>query len=171
MFSRRAFLRFAGAAPALAVPAAQAGATSAEVQDRAAVPVRRTGKVGGSVDVVAGETARLDLAIPKDGIKATVLLHAAPEVTLESAQVFLLAGRVSVVVHGREVAIRSAGQHVGEMGMIDPAAPRCASVYHCPSCPCRRYCRLDEWLRIARLLRQHAVTVRQETLLERLPAS
>ena len=40
----------------------------------------------------------------------------------------ILAGRVVVQVCGREVAIRSAGQHVGEMAMIDPAAPRCATV-------------------------------------------
>lgn len=42
---------------------------------------------------------------------------------------FILAGRVSVVVHGREVAVRVTGQHVGEMAMIEPSAPRCATVY------------------------------------------
>jgi ribosomal protein S12 methylthiotransferase accessory factor YcaO len=46
--------------------------------------------------------------------------------------------------------------------------PRCASVYACPSCPCRRYCRLDEWYRLARRLRVHAVDVQQEDLLLRL---
>src|SRR5687767_7828283 len=40
----------------------------------------------------------------------------------------ILAGRVSITVNGREVAIRQAGQHVGEMAMIDTAAPRCATV-------------------------------------------
>lgn len=41
---------------------------------------------------------------------------------------FILAGRLSVVVNGREVAIRNSGQHVGEMVLIDPSARRSASV-------------------------------------------
>jgi predicted nucleotide-binding protein len=41
---------------------------------------------------------------------------------------FILAGRFSVLVHDREVAVRSAGQHVGEMALIDPAARRSATV-------------------------------------------
>ena len=40
----------------------------------------------------------------------------------------ILAGRVSVRVHGREVAITTAGEHVGEMAVIDPSARRSASV-------------------------------------------
>jgi predicted nucleotide-binding protein len=40
----------------------------------------------------------------------------------------ILAGRVSIEVNGREVAIRQAGQHVGEMAMIDTSASRCATV-------------------------------------------
>jgi predicted nucleotide-binding protein len=41
---------------------------------------------------------------------------------------FILSGRVSVQVSGREVAIRPAGTHVGEMATIDLSARRCASV-------------------------------------------
>ena len=41
---------------------------------------------------------------------------------------FVICGRVRVLVKGTEVAIRSDGQHVGEMAMIDPTAKRCASV-------------------------------------------
>ena len=41
---------------------------------------------------------------------------------------FILAGRLSIVVNGREVAIRNSGQHVGEMVLIDPSARRSASV-------------------------------------------
>ena len=41
---------------------------------------------------------------------------------------FILAGRLSIVVNGREVAIRNSGQHVGEMALIDPSAKRSASV-------------------------------------------
>ena len=40
---------------------------------------------------------------------------------------FILAGRLSIVVNGREVAIRESGQHVGEMALIDPSAKRSAS--------------------------------------------
>ena len=41
---------------------------------------------------------------------------------------FILAGRLSIVVNGREVAIRNSGQHVGEMVLVDPSAKRAASV-------------------------------------------
>ncbi len=41
---------------------------------------------------------------------------------------FILAGRFSVQIHGREIAHRYAGQHVGEMALIDPQARRSASV-------------------------------------------
>lgn len=40
----------------------------------------------------------------------------------------ILAGRVSIRVKGREVAIRQAGQHVGEMTVIEPSKPRSATV-------------------------------------------
>lgn len=40
---------------------------------------------------------------------------------------FILAGRLSIVVNGREVAIRQSGQHIGEMALIDPSATRSAS--------------------------------------------
>jgi CRP/FNR family cyclic AMP-dependent transcriptional regulator len=40
----------------------------------------------------------------------------------------ILAGRVAIVVNGRELAYRTAGEHVGEMALIDPSARRSASV-------------------------------------------
>ena len=40
----------------------------------------------------------------------------------------IVSGRVSVRVNGREVANRKAGQHVGEMALIDPRAHRSATV-------------------------------------------
>ncbi len=40
---------------------------------------------------------------------------------------FILAGRLSIVVNGREVAIRGSDQHVGEMALIDSSAKRSAS--------------------------------------------
>ncbi len=41
---------------------------------------------------------------------------------------FVLAGRVSIQVNGRELALRGAGQHIGEMALIDPRAIRSASI-------------------------------------------
>ena len=40
----------------------------------------------------------------------------------------ILIGQVSVVINGREIALRTAGQHVGEMSLIDPSALRSATV-------------------------------------------
>ena len=40
---------------------------------------------------------------------------------------FILAGVVSIRVSGREIAVRTAGQHIGEMGLLDPGLPRSAS--------------------------------------------
>lgn len=41
---------------------------------------------------------------------------------------FIVSGSLSVIVNGREIAIRSAKQHVGEMALIDPSAKRSAAV-------------------------------------------
>lgn len=41
---------------------------------------------------------------------------------------FLLTGSVSVRVFGTEIAQRNHRQHVGEMALIDPMQPRCASI-------------------------------------------
>lgn len=41
---------------------------------------------------------------------------------------FLLVGTVGIVINGREIAQRVAGQHVGEMALIDPSARRSATV-------------------------------------------
>lgn len=42
--------------------------------------------------------------------------------------VFILAGSAQVLITGFRVAERQAGQHIGEMALIDPSAPRSASV-------------------------------------------
>lgn len=39
---------------------------------------------------------------------------------------FILAGVVSIRVSGREIAVRTAGHHVGEMALLDPGRPRSA---------------------------------------------
>lgn len=41
---------------------------------------------------------------------------------------FVLSGGLIIIVNGRQVAARSAGQHVGEMALIDAAARRSATV-------------------------------------------
>jgi len=41
---------------------------------------------------------------------------------------FIISGEFSVLVHGRPLARRKPGQHVGEMALIDPGARRAASV-------------------------------------------
>ena len=41
---------------------------------------------------------------------------------------FILDGRVSVLVNGRQVSERAGGQHVGEMALIDPVGRRSATV-------------------------------------------
>src|SRR5260370_12087854 len=44
----------------------------------------------------------------------------------------ILSGKCSVLVNGRVVASRSAGEHVGEMALVDPEAQRSASVTAVP---------------------------------------
>ena len=40
---------------------------------------------------------------------------------------FILAGVVSIRVLGREIAVRTAGQHIGEMALVDPGQRRSAT--------------------------------------------
>jgi hypothetical protein len=55
---------------------------------------------------------------------------------------------------------------LAEPGAAEPLLlPRCASVYDCPSCPCRRYCLMDAWYRAARRLRERASNVDNASLL------
>ncbi|MEY8839111.1 TIR domain-containing protein [Cribrihabitans sp. XS_ASV171] len=46
----------------------------------------------------------------------------------ENDIIFILAGSVQITITGFKVAERGAGQHVGEMALIDPSQPRSASV-------------------------------------------
>jgi CRP-like cAMP-binding protein len=47
---------------------------------------------------------------------------------LDTDLFLILEGAVSIAVDGRIVARRTAGQHVGEMAVVDPLTPRSASV-------------------------------------------
>lgn len=87
---------------------------------------------------------------------------------------FILAGRFSVQVHGRVVAHREAGQHVGEMALIDPAARRSASLVAIEESVVARvseaaFTRLsDRWPRLWRhLARELADRLRQRNVLVR----
>jgi len=83
-----------------------------------------------SRQMVAGGDQTIALAL----IEAAELLH------VESGQVLiaqdaadddiylLLAGQAAVRVNERVIATRTAGTHVGEMALIDPASPRSATV-------------------------------------------
>jgi CRP/FNR family transcriptional regulator, cyclic AMP receptor protein len=46
----------------------------------------------------------------------------------DTAVYFILIGEVSVIINGQEIARRQAGQHVGEMALIDTAATRSATI-------------------------------------------
>ena len=65
--------------------------------------------------------------------EAEILEFAPEELVIEESSssndiFFILSGLVSVKVSGREVAVRTAGQHVGEMAVLDPGQRRSASV-------------------------------------------
>ena len=55
---------------------------------------------------------------------SSIVKESAPDNDLH----FILAGTVSIRVFGREIAVRTAGQHFGEMALLDPGKPRSASV-------------------------------------------
>lgn len=54
---------------------------------------------------------------------STIIEESAPDNDIY----FILAGVVSIRVGGREIAVRTAGQHIGEMAVVDPGQPRSAS--------------------------------------------
>ncbi len=53
--------------------------------------------------------------------------HLTDQGNTDSDLFLLLSGRVAVVINGQEMAQRSAGMHIGEMSLIDPAAHRSAT--------------------------------------------
>jgi predicted nucleotide-binding protein len=55
----------------------------------------------------------------------------------------IIAGRVAIVVNGREVALREAGQHFGEMTLIDTEARRSATVVAVEECVLARVSEAD----------------------------
>lgn len=78
--------------------------------------------VGGDESLAAALCEKLELSEVGPGELIITQDHEDDDLYL------ILAGRVSVRVHGREVAAPRAGEHVGEMSLIDPKARRSASV-------------------------------------------
>lgn len=87
------------------------------------------------VDVIRKQRISLnDETIATAIARICVLNEYAPETTFirqnaDDFDIFLiLSGLVSIRIHGREIAQRKAGDHVGELALIDPSARRSADV-------------------------------------------
>lgn len=78
--------------------------------------------VGHDTDVAEALMAHIELISFKEG---EALLE---QGATDNHLFFILAGRVSINVNGRELAIREGKQHVGEMALIDTSAKRSATV-------------------------------------------
>ncbi|HEV7643168.1 MAG TPA: TIR domain-containing protein [Pyrinomonadaceae bacterium] len=84
--------------------------------------IQRQPIVNGDVVLAAELSSRLELI--QFEIGADIISQGNPDDDLY----FLLSGRVSIGVNGREIAVRSAGVHFGEISLIDPGIPRIATV-------------------------------------------
>lgn len=78
--------------------------------------------IGGGADLAELVAASVEVEAFEPG---SVLIE---ESATDNDIFFILTGVVSIRVLGREVAVRNAGQHVGEMALIDPSQRRSASV-------------------------------------------
>ena len=86
------------------------------------------------------EQLRQQLIIGGDAAAAAEIANVATILEVSGGQVLIrqdaadndlfliISGAVRIVVNGRDVAIRRAGEHVGEMAIVDPSAARSASV-------------------------------------------
>ncbi len=77
---------------------------------------------GGDAAIASAISGCVEVAPFKPG--SSIIEESAPDNDLY----FILAGVVSIRVSGREIAVRTAGQHVGEMALLNPGQPRSASV-------------------------------------------
>ena len=76
---------------------------------------------GGDTAIANAISGCVEVASFKPG--SSIIEESAPDNDLY----FILAGVVSVRVSGREIAVRTAGQHIGEMALLDPGQTRSAS--------------------------------------------
>ena len=77
--------------------------------------------VGGDVVLAEAIAESTEVALYDSG--ANIIEESASDNDLY----FILAGVASIRVSGREIAVRTAGQHVGEMAILDPGQPRSAA--------------------------------------------
>ena len=90
--------------------------------DRFVVDALRDQAVVGE-DARLAETIREHAEILGFAPGAAIIEESAPDNDIY----FILAGEVSIRVGGTEIAVRRAGQHIGEMAVVDPGQPRSAS--------------------------------------------
>ena len=69
---------------------------------------------GGDTAMARAISDRIEIASFKPG--SSIIEEWGPDNELY----FILAGVVSIRVSGREIAVRTAGQHIGEMALLDP---------------------------------------------------
>ena len=90
--------------------------------DRFVVDALRDQAVVGG-DARLAETIREHAEILGFASGTTIIEESAPDNDIY----FILAGVVSIRVGSREIAVRTAGQHIGDMAVVDPGQPRSAS--------------------------------------------
>ena len=95
--------------------------TGLEGPDLALAALRNQSVVGG--DAILAATIRESSEIVSYGPGTVIIEESAPDNDI----CFILAGRVAIKVHNREVAVRTVGQHIGEMAIVDPGQPSTAS--------------------------------------------
>ena len=77
--------------------------------------------VGGDTAIAKAISGCVEVASFKPG--SNIIEESAPDNDLY----FILSGVASIRVSGREIAVRTAGQHIGEMALLDPGQPRSAA--------------------------------------------
>ena len=86
------------------------------------------------IQALSNQSALLGKACLVEAIRdqAEIIGFVPDEMVIEEAApsndiYFILSGTVSIRVHDREIAVRTSGQHIGEMSVLDPGQPRSAS--------------------------------------------
>ena len=77
--------------------------------------------VNGDIAIAEAISGRVDVESFEPG--SGIIEESAPDNDLY----FILAGVASIRVSGREIAVRTAGQHVGETALMGPGQPRSAA--------------------------------------------
>jgi CRP/FNR family transcriptional regulator, cyclic AMP receptor protein len=96
---------------------------------RRVIELLQTQLIIGGDTAIAGEIA--DVAEIRELFPNDVLIR---QGSADNDFFFVLSGGLRVFVNGREVAVRQAGQHIGEMAIIDPSSRRTASVIASEPC-------------------------------------